>query len=321
MRPPRVAPIAVAALLAARVAAAQDQPNAGLAWVRGDGAERCPDGADLAERVAAILGRDPFGAAPAQTVEGTVERHEGRWRARLYVRVAGEAQTASREFTDESSDCAAVTTTVALAVALSIDPAAATRPPPPPPASPRPRTRPRAPRPVPPRADATAMELRAVATLGLLPGVTPAVALAGEPLVRGRFRLQLSALYAPETRTRAFGTTFAFGASAFAAAGCLDLVAWSGGALGGCAGVAVGTVHSVVFDLRPVTPGDRAWVAVLASARLTVRLVRPLYAVVGLDAWALPLRARFRLEREQDVVFEQSAFALTGHVGVGLSFW
>ena len=29
------------------------------------GAERCPDGADLAERVAAILGSDPFGAAPA----------------------------------------------------------------------------------------------------------------------------------------------------------------------------------------------------------------------------------------------------------------
>lgn len=325
--PRRVAPVFLACFAVSGALRAQGHEAAArMAWVRGEGAGECPDGPGLAQRLVAILGRDPFGPAPSQFIEGVVERRDGRWVARLFVRTAGDPATASREFTDESRGCEVVATSVALAMALSIDPGAALRAPdaPPPPAAPpppsRPPTRPRRPHPPAAREVGAAVEVRAVGLLGLLPGLTPGVALAGEPFVRGRLRLLLAGLYAPETRTDRFGARFAFGLSAFTAAGCVDVAVWNGGAVAGCAGVALGAVHSVVFDLLPYAPGDRLWAGVQASARLTVRIVRPLVAVAGVDAWALPLRARFHLERREDVVFEQGAFALTGHFGLGVSF-
>jgi len=165
------------------------------------------------------------------------------------------------------------------------------------------------------------MELRAMMFAGLLPDVAPAFALGGEPFARGRFRVLLDGFYAPEVRASRFGARFAFGLSGLSVAGCFDVVSWSRGSLASCAGLTGGVIHAVVFDLRPEAPGERLWVGVLASFRARIRLVHPLVVIAGVEGLALPVRARFHLERAEDVVFEQSIVAVRAYLGLGLSFW
>ncbi|MEZ4411092.1 MAG: hypothetical protein R3A52_32115 [Polyangiales bacterium] len=164
------------------------------------------------------------------------------------------------------------------------------------------------------------MWLRAVGVVGLLPEFTPAVGLSGEVFARGRWRAVLGGLFAPETRVYRFDTRFAFGLTALSVGACYDVARAGRFTLSGCAGVLAGAAHAVVFDLYPEAPGELFWAAVTASARLTARVAGPLVAELGADFVGVPVRARFHLANESEVVFEQSPASAMAYVGLGLSF-
>ena len=87
-----------------------------------------------------------------------------------------------------------------------------------------------------------------------------------------------------------------------------------------CGTIVVGAAHALALDLTPVAPAERGWLALGASARAALRVAGPLFVEARLDVIALPLRVQFNLQGAADAVFEQSPVALSGFLGLGLSF-
>ncbi len=304
-------------LRAGRGGATDAAAGARLSWVRAEGADACPPPEAVAAQVVELLGRDPFGAAPAQHLEAVAERRDGRWRARLYVRAEGRP-VAPREITDDAPDCAPLAAAVSLAIALSIDPTArppaTPSPPPPPPRTPAPA--PRAVR----AAVASTVALGAFGQLGLLPGATFGAELSAEPWARGPLHVRVGGVFLPEVRADRPGGTFVFGATAVSLAPCVHLLRGARASLSACGTLVAGAAHALALDLTPVAPAQRGWLAVGASARAALRLAGPVHLEARLDATALPVRVRFDLQGASVPVFEQSPVALSGFLGVGLSF-
>ena len=117
-----------------------------LDYVRGVGAERCPDASRVQGAVAAQLGRSPFSAEGAAIVNAAVSRDGHVWLATLTVHDASGASVGSRELRVASTDCRDVTDALAFALGLAVDSlarrAVAPAPPPvapaPPPVAPAP---------------------------------------------------------------------------------------------------------------------------------------------------------------------------------------
>lgn len=107
-------------------AAAHDAPAAvssyRLQLVRGEGAGSCPSGTMLERDVSQRLGRSPFSEAAERGIEVVIERAEGTWRARLYLRVDASSTDAARVIESDAPDCSELGKAVALAVALAIPP-------------------------------------------------------------------------------------------------------------------------------------------------------------------------------------------------------
>ena len=53
---------------------------------------------------------------------------------------------------------------------------------------------------------------------------------------------------------------------------------------------------------------------------MNVALLGPLFAEARVDATALPVRVQFNRQGDAEPVYEQSPVALSGFVGLGLSF-
>ena len=309
-------------------ARAQDVGRFRFAWVRAENTGTCPDGPALAREVARRLGRDPFVAADAPSIEASVQRDGARWVARLVVRDADDSPVGVREFTSDAADCAPIAAAITLGVALSIDPEAALRPPapptPPPPPPPRPPPPP-APRvirspevPWPRRAGAS---LRAVGSLGLLPSVAPGVSLAVEGPIVGRLRWSVGLLYLPDSGLSTAQGSFAFGLVAAWAAPCLDVWRASRASLTACAGVDVGALRSVVLRGDPSTVGERPWAAAFAGLRVRARLVGPLAGELGVEAVVPFVRDRFFAGGPtRDTAFQQDVAAGLAFAGLGLQF-
>jgi len=320
-RPALASSLGLAALLFANQAEAIDEASgARLSWVRADGADTCPSIDELTSQVVQLLGRDPFQTNPAQHIEAVAERHHGQWRARLYVRTSDHPIAPPREIIDDTPDCSALATAVSLAIALSIDPTVRPAPPPPSPTPPRPAPAPsfapRAPR----LAVSSTVALGAFGQLGLLPGASFGAELSAEPWSRGRLHLRIGAIFLPEVRADRPGGAFLFGATAISLAPCVHLFRGQSASFAACGTIVVGAAHALALDLTPVAPAQRGWLALGASARASLRVVGPLYAEARLDVVALPLRVQFNLQGAADAVFEQSPVALSGFLGLGLSF-
>jgi hypothetical protein len=305
-------------------ALAQDAGRFRFAWVRDESAEHCPDGPAIAREVARRLGRDPFAAADAPSIEASVRRDGPRWTARLVVRDATDASLGVREFTSDAADCAPIAAAITLGVALSIDPAAALRPPPPP-TPPTPAPTPPAPRvvrpPETPWSRRAGVSLRALGAVGLLPSVAPGVALAAEGPIAGRLRWSVGLLYLPDSGLVTSRGSFAFGLVAAQLAPCLDLWRVPRASLTGCVGVELGALRSVVLRGDPSTVGERPWAAAFAGVRLRARLLGPLAGELGVEAVAPLVRDRFfEGGPTRETAFQQGVLAGVAFAGLGIQF-
>lgn len=299
-----------------------------LQVVRADGAASCPSTAQLEHDVVERLGRDPFSETGERGLEVVIQRAEGKWQARLYLRVDASEADAVRLIESDAQDCAELGKSVALAVALAIAPDSSPTTPKPEPASPPPVPCPPPPPPAPPPAPSWhgAASLRAVLSPNLLPiatggvgaprAVSPGVGLS--LTFRGElFGVALGGLFFPTRELEAPDAKLGFGLSAGFASGCLwarveSPQIWS------CLGARFGALHSVVYSPDPVQPGDRFWWA--ASSELGVRLdlVGRVFAEGGAVAVFPLIRHRFKVDAPLSPIYEQGPALVEGFVGVGL---
>jgi hypothetical protein len=331
--------------LAAPGARAEPEP-VHFAWVRGPGAGACHGQKHIAEQVTARLGRDPFEASAARSIDAYVTRSEKGWRAEIYVRGSDGALAGTRELTSEAQDCAAIEAASVLAVALAIDPEAGTRSPSPPAPAPAPSLPPRpappsaapsmtappspppassaaAPPPPPPAREPPAAigsagaVVRAGAGVGLLPKPAPALSLAAHVSVARSVQITGEALWMHEVR--ASDARFAFGLSAFALGACVDVLRQSWADLAACGSLWAGTLHAVVYALAPTEPGERAWAAAALSPRFRIRLPAHLHAEVGTHVLVPLVRRPFTVTGIADPVFQQAPVTALPFAGFGAS--
>jgi hypothetical protein len=268
-----------------------------LSWVRGEGAERCPDEPAIARRVVEILGHDPFTGRETQRIEAFIARRLS-WRMEFRVRTLDGASVGEQSLNDSSEGCATLAEASAVAIALAINPQVEVPPPPrcelpptpssPPPAPPPPPSSPppppSSPPPPPPPADALSVVVRVGVYVGLLPA--PAFGLSAQADARIWRRLRWAAefihvsgsdLVVGAQRTVRIG---AVGMRTGPCARVWERPRWS---LDACVSVGVADVRGVT-DYR--TDLDRPWIGVGASAELRVRPVGPLVLTANLTGSA-----------------------------------
>lgn len=196
--------LACAALSTAAGAARAEctREAADVSWVRLAGAEVCPEAARIRAEIARRLGTALGTAGEGRSIEAIVEGGPGAWAARIHVRGCG-APEAVRAITSNAQTCTSLANAATLVIALAIDPEAALRPPAAEPAPPEKKPAPEKPRPVTPLRPRgpvlarprpapqkparralqhvqTAVTMRGLVALGLLPKVGPGVAWSAE---------------------------------------------------------------------------------------------------------------------------------------------
>jgi len=121
---------AIVAVVLGWVSAASANPTARLVYVRGEGADSCPDEAEMRKAVAARLGYDPFRPFATTTLTAEITKDKSTFRGR--VRLVDEAgvERGARDLESRAADCRDLTTAMALSMSIAIDPLSMTRPPP-----------------------------------------------------------------------------------------------------------------------------------------------------------------------------------------------
>jgi hypothetical protein len=299
-----------------------------FSWVREQGAEACPDGRAMRAAVVTRLGRDPFGPGDGSAIEAIASHAGSTWTARVTARAADGQLIGDRELNSSAPTCASLASAAALAVALVIDPDAVARtsaaraaPAPSPAAPPRSAGTAVSPSSSPTRDGlASWVDLRAVASAGLLPGFAPGIAI-GTDLALARW-LSLSAAlsYWPEQKQRSGSGAIAFGLSAVSLGACSEPVAFDALGVALCAGALLGSIHSVIYQLIPTAPGDRLWSGLSAGARIYAPRKATVRVSFALDALAPLTRQRFTVGGQPGTAFRQSAVALDAQLGLGVRF-
>jgi hypothetical protein len=119
---------------AARAEAATSE----LAYMRGSGAQQCPDEIAVRDGVAKRLGYDPFQSPAPTTLSAAITRTPRGLRAQIEVRDASGRALRSRQLTSAANDCVELADAMTLAMSLALDPLAVAKPPAPPPPAPSP---------------------------------------------------------------------------------------------------------------------------------------------------------------------------------------
>jgi len=124
-------------------------------------------------------------------------------------------------------------------------------------------------------------------------------------------------IFLPEQKLAGGG--FGFGLTAAWLGPCLEPVRGSRGALGACAKLSFGAIHSVVYTLVPTAPGDVFWAGGSFSLEGRLRLVGPLVAEAGAELLLPITQQAFSIKGQTSSVFQQTAVAGLGFVGLGVS--
>jgi hypothetical protein len=111
------------ALLLARAAAAF--PTSRLVYVRGPGAEECPDQDVVRRAVAARLGYDPFFPNSDKTIIARVLREPQRLRGEVELVDERGTRVGLREFSANLGECQDLVHAMALSISIAIDPKSA----------------------------------------------------------------------------------------------------------------------------------------------------------------------------------------------------
>jgi hypothetical protein len=120
------ASLALAVTMLARDAAAS--PTSRLVYVRGAGAESCPDEPEMRRAVATRLGYDPFRPLASTTLTAEVRRENGVFRGRVKLVDDAGVERGARDLESRAADCRDLTTAMALSMSIAIDPLSLMRP-------------------------------------------------------------------------------------------------------------------------------------------------------------------------------------------------
>ncbi len=115
------------ALLVAAVAtvavtgSARASPTSRLTYVRGPGAQGCPDEATLRRAVADRLGYDPFFPTANRTIVAQIQKGPSGYSAELKILDDAGVSLGERALPSTTSDCGEVVKSLALAISIAID--------------------------------------------------------------------------------------------------------------------------------------------------------------------------------------------------------
>ncbi len=334
----------LALCVAATSLAAPVQPVR-LVWARAEGADACSPASDVRQLVSQRLGTDPFSNDAPRTVEAVVEHVGDTWVARIQVRDHRGRTIGSRELTSKAPDCQSIQAAAVLAIALVIDPNARIQPaasassapvaplsaPAPmassaplllplisaaalPPAAPA-TLAPPAPVDSQPRSSA-ALTLYGGLAGSLVPGSSPAAALAADIPVASSLNVSARSLFVAESR--AADERFAFGLSAFGLGVCHERAgAWTAGV---CASAWLGSIWAVVHAIPPTHPGGRAFTALSLDPYARVQIVGPLHLEFAGDVFVPVVRRSFTVTGWPDPAWRQPSVAAAAFLGAGLHF-
>ncbi|MEZ4407525.1 MAG: hypothetical protein R3A52_13770 [Polyangiales bacterium] len=309
--------VAVSLALLPAVARADPPTTVRFSWVRGDGADACPDERRVRDDVERRLGRDPFSDDATRSIEALVERVDEHWRATIRVRDASGATVGERALTRDDARCDAVVDASALAVALAIDPDAPTDPPPPAPASPR--RRPRRSRPAPPAPFTgpwISVALRGAVTAGLTPSVVPSAGLSASVDLSPRWGMRVALDHA--LAVSADDPRFAFGFTRASIEGCARPWLSTRVDLAACAGVAGALTQAVVRNGSSLDAGESPWIGLATSLAFTVRPTPRWFVSLRVDGAAAVSRGRFNLLPTAGAIYAQPAVAGGAALELGL---
>jgi hypothetical protein len=217
--------VGAAAFLTVGTREASALPASKIAYVRGAGADECPDERELRRAVAKRVGYDPFFASAERTVVAMIDRTEKLEFSGQVRLIDAEGRMLGERKLEAISDCRELVQNMALAISVAIDdvdqaspPAPATPAPSEPPASAPPAQRdepPAAPAPEPALSVRSAMQpgwrmrasIGATGTLGVAPTLAPggAIGIAARARwfwlgVEGRADLPVGDAIAPKGR-------------------------------------------------------------------------------------------------------------------------
>lgn len=314
--------------LSVPAAALADPARAALSWVRGDGADACPDARALRAAVARHLGYDPTLAPEAAvSLEAVVTRAAPAlpWSVALFARAPDGALLGERHLEVRADTCAPAVDAAALAIATTLDGAALATAPPPPPAPPPPA--PPAPPSVAPRRRPAARPRRwgVAATalgglsLGAIPALSPVAALVVELRPPRWPTVVVTGLYQPGASVE---LPLGRAVVALALVG-LAVCPWRGArgalSLSLCAGALGGALVAAGQGFSIDRIRERAFVALEAGARARWSLGR--YVHLAADAHAVaPLVRDTLVVGGVGEVGRVAPVGLRTTIGLGLHF-
>jgi hypothetical protein len=154
---------------------------------------------------------------------------------------------------------------------------------------------------------------------GLLPGAGGGSLLRADVEILRRLSVGGHAALLPEETTS--DGEFAFGMAAMGPRGCYDLVATTRLWVAPCLAAWIGEIHAVVFTtaLRALPPGGRLWGSAEATARLRLRIVRPIFAEAEVGGFAPFARYAFSVKGQPSSVFQEPPVVPTVSVALGVS--
>jgi hypothetical protein len=307
-------------------ARSQAEPGpASLVVTRGEGADDCPDAANLAEQVRRLTGSAVINAEPVTSqanpsfIQVAIVRNFASYRAEIH---AGGAHHGNRALEDLGPSCASLADAIAITIAIFLDPyATSATPPPTEPARPALET------PSKPAADREPVRWQQRLTLDLAGGAAFSALAHTTPLLGGRVGWRVT-----ERWSFSLGGAGVFSDSLGAPGGSVDLGLSFGSALGCgralgeaeaarldfCAGLFLGSLTGTGQGYRKHSTQHELWSAVGAGPELVLPFA-PRLAWTLESFGALPLvRQGFEVETQgvRSRAFHESAAALLLTLGV-----